>query len=375
MDFHYSEDQVAVRDLAKQILEDRVPTDGILKLLQADGWYDEGTWQALAQASLLGVALPEAYGGAGMGLIELALILEEAGRRIAPLPLIPTLVMGALPIAEFGNDEQKQANLPGVVKGERFLTAALVEEGRRDATRPSTRARAEGDGFVLSGVKTCVPAASIAARILVPATTDDGGVAVFLLDPGTSGVTLQDQQMTSGEPHSLLTLENVPVTAGDRLGGSEQGPAILRWISDRTMVAACAVQLGIADSALEQTAAYQSERKQFGVAIGTFQGPQLRAADAWIDTEAMRATLQQAVWRVATDREAAREIQVAKWWACRGGHRVSHACQHLHGGIGADVEYPIHRWFLAAKQNEMILGGASLHQARLGELLAGGEHA
>lgn len=375
MDFHYSEDQVAVRDLAKQILEDRVPTDGILKLLQADGWYDEGTWQALAQASLLGVALPEAYGGAGMGLIELALILEEAGRRIAPLPLIPTLVMGALPIAEFGNDEQKQANLPGVVKGERFLTAALVEEGRRDATRPSTRARAEGDGFVLSGVKTCVPAASIAARILVPATTDDGGVAVFLLDPGTSGVTLQDQQMTSGEPHSLLTLENVPVTAGDRLGGPEQGAAILRWISDRTMVAACAVQLGIADSALEQTAAYQSERKQFGVAIGTFQGPQLRAADAWIDTEAMRATLQQAVWRVATNREAAREIQVAKWWACRGGHRVSHACQHLHGGIGADVEYPIHRWFLAAKQNEMILGGASLHQARLGELLAGGEHA
>ena len=99
------------------------------------------------------------------------------------------------------------------------------------------------------------------------------------------------------------------------------------------------------------------------------------AADAWIDTEAMRATLQQALWRVATERSAAREIEVAKWWACRGGHRVAHACQHLHGGIGADVEYPIHRWFLAAKQNEMILGGASLHQARLGELLASGEEA
>jgi alkylation response protein AidB-like acyl-CoA dehydrogenase len=375
MDFHYSEDQIAIRDLAKQILEDRVPAAGILKLVQADGWYDGGTWQALAQASLLGVALPESCGGAGMGFAELGLILEEAGRRVAPLPLIPTLVMGAMPIAEFGNDVQKQMNLPGVAKGERFLTAALVEEGRRDPTCPRTRARTEADGFVLSGVKTCVPAAKIAARILVPAATDDDGVAVFLVDPGASGVTLEDQQMTSGEPHSLLTLDNVSVAAGDRLGGPKDGAAILRWTLDRTMVAACAVQLGIADSALEQTAAYQSERKQFGVAIGTFQGPQIRAADAWIDTEAMRATLQQALWCVATERYAAREIEVAKWWACRGGHRVAHACQHLHGGIGADVEYPIHRWFLAAKQNEMILGGASLHQARLGELLASGEEA
>ncbi|MEO2168690.1 MAG: acyl-CoA dehydrogenase family protein [bacterium] len=375
MDFHYSEDQIAIRDLAKQILEDRVPAASILKLVQADGWYDGGTWQALAQASLLGVALPESCGGAGMGFAELGIILEEAGRRVAPLPLIPTLVMGAMPIAEFGNDVQKQMNLPGVAKGERFLTAALVEEGRRDPTCPSTRARVEADGFVLSGVKTCVPAAKIAARILVPAATDDDGVAVFLVDPGASGVTLEDQQMTSGEPHSLLTLDNVSVAAGDRLGGPKDGAAILRWTLDRTMVAACAVQLGIADSALEQTAAYQSERKQFGVAIGTFQGPQIRAADAWIDTEAMRATLQQALWRVATERSAAREIEVAKWWACRGGHRVAHACQHLHGGIGADVEYPIHRWFLAAKQNEMILGGASLHQARLGELLASGEEA
>ena len=369
MDFAYTEDQIAIRDLARQILEDQVPTDKLLGLLGAEDWYACDLWEALAQASLLGVALPEAYGGAGMGFEELCLVLHEAGRRAAPTTLVPTLVMGAAPIAEFGTDEQKQALLPAVVSGDSVLTAALVEEGRRDPARPRTTATEDGGGFVLSGTKTCVPAASIATRILVPAATGDGAVGVFLVDPNAAGVTLTAQQVTTGEPHSLVELKNVRVEAAEVLGDPRGGAAVLRWISDRTMVASCAVALGLAESGLEQTAAYQSERKQFGVAIGSFQGPQLRAADAWIDVEAMRGTLQQAVWRLSTGRDAERAIEVAKWWACRGGHRVAHACQHLHGGMGADVEYPIHRWFLAAKQNEVILGGASQHQARIGELL------
>jgi alkylation response protein AidB-like acyl-CoA dehydrogenase len=372
MDFEYSEDQVAIRDLAKQILEDCVPTDQILKLVQADGWYDRNTWKALADASLLGLGISEEDGGSGMGMEELVLVLEQAGRRAAPLPLLSTLVLGALPIAEFGTDEQKNQNLPEVAAGKRFLTAGLVEEGRRSAARCRTTATRVDGGYTLSGEKQCVPGASIASRILVPAQTDNGKVAVFLLDPATEGVTLLDQEVSSGEPHSQLVLADARVQDADILGSLDNGEEILDWIEARGMIAACSLQLGIADSALAQTVEYQTTRHQFGVPIGSFQGPQLRAADAWIDIEAMRSTLEQAVWRLATGREARREILVAKWWACRGGHRVAHTCQHLHGGIGADVEYPIHRWFLAAKQNEVFLGGASVHQARIGRMLVEG---
>ena len=375
MDFEYSENQTAIEDLAKQILEDCVPTDQILKLVEADGWYDQKTWKSLADASLLGVALPEEFGGAGMGMEELVLVLEQAGRRAAPLPLLPTLILGALPIAEFGTEEQKKQSLPAVVTGERFLTAALVEEGRRSAARCRTTATRVDDGYTISGEKQCVPGASTASLILVPAQTETGKVAVFLVDPASDGVTLRDQEVSSGEPHSEMVLKDVSVRESDLLGSVESGEEILDWIEARGMIAACGIQLGIADSALAQTVEYQTNRRQFGVPIGSFQGPQLRAADAWIDIEAMRSTLQQAVWRLATGREARRAILVAKWWACRGGHRVAHTCQHLHGGMGADVEYPIHRWFLAAKQNEVFLGGASLHQARLGAMLVAGEAA
>ena len=371
MDFSYTEDQTAIRELARQVFEDQVPTDKLLGLLQDPGWYSRDTWAALAQSSLLGVALPESVGGAGMGFEELCLVLHESGRRAAPTPILPTLVMAAAPIAEFGTEAQQQALLPEVISGQSVLTAALVEDGFRDPANARTEAVADGTGFRITGTKTCVPAAAVATRILVPAKTGDGKVGVFLVDPAADGVTLEDQEVTNGEPHSLLRMENVAVGAEDVLGDPHEGAGLIKWIADRTMVAACAVAVGLAESGLEQTAAYQTERRQFGVPIGSFQGTQIRAADAWIDVEAMRATFQQAVWRLSTGRDADKAIEVAKWWACRAGHRVAHACQHLHGGMGADVEYPIHRWFLAAKQNEVILGGASQHQAKIGELIAG----
>ncbi|MBM4266180.1 MAG: acyl-CoA dehydrogenase [Deltaproteobacteria bacterium] len=373
MDFSLTEDQNAIRDLARSILEDRA-TDERVKQLAADPeWYDLDLWRDLARASLLGVALPEEHGGGGFGLLELCLVCEEAGRRIAPLPLLPTLVLGALPIAEFGSPAQKRAFLPDVVSGELFLTAALTEIGGTDPSRPRTTARRSGSGWVLDGEKACVPAADRAARIVVPAQADDGAVAVFLVDPKATGVGLSRETTTNGEPQFGLALRGVQVGDDDVLGDPRAGAGIARWIETRGLVAICALQLGIADGALRRTAAYVSERKQFDRAIGTFQAVQMRAADAFIDVEAIRSTLYQAVWAVAEERDAARAVEVAKWWACRAGHRVAHAAQHLHGGIGADLEYPIHRFFLWAKQNEYALGGASPHLARLGAMLVQGE--
>jgi alkylation response protein AidB-like acyl-CoA dehydrogenase len=367
MDFSYGEEQQAVRDLARRILADGTSHDRAKTLESSGEWFDDALWAELGRAQIPGLALPEAFGGGGLGILEVCLVLEEAGRHLAPVPLLPTLVLGGLPIAEFGSAEQRARWLPTAASGEAVLTAALHETGSADPTRPRTRARRVADAWRLDGVKECVPAAHRAACILVPARTD-GGVGVFLLDPRAAGVKLERQETTNREPQGRLLLSDAP--AGDLLGDVARGGSILEWIVERAQVALAALQLGVAEEALRRTAEYISNRKQFGRPIASFQGVALRAADGWIDLEAMRATLTQAAWRLSQGLPAAREVPTARWWACRGGQRIANTAQHLHGGIGADVDYPIHRYFLWAKQIEMTLGGGSEQLARLGALLA-----
>ena len=373
MDFSFSEDQEAIAQLARQIISGQATDDRIKALWHDPDWYDTELWTQLGEAGLLGIPLAGEFGGGDMGLIELAVLCEEAGRCIAPLPLLSTLVLAALPIQEFGSEEQKKRLLDGVAAGKTLLSAGLSELGRTDPARPSTAATRDGAGWVLNGQKVCVPDASRARRILVGARTAENEVGIFLVNPEQSGVTLERESTTNGEPQFTLKLDAVPVPTEDVLGDPARGADILTWIERRAVVALSALQLGISDASLGRTAAYASERKQFDRPIGSFQAVGMRSADAFIDVEAIRSTLYQAIWAIDSDHDVARAVEVAKWWACRAGHRVSHSVQHLHGGTGADVEYPIHRFFLWTKHTEYTLGGASAHLARLGKLLADGE--
>lgn len=218
----------------------------------------------------------------------------------------------------------------------------------------------------------CVPAAHLAHCILVPARSDDSAVGVFVVEPGASGVAIERQITTNREPQGRLTLDGAEVSADAVLGEPGNGAGVARWITDRALVGLCAIQMGVAEEALRRSADYTGQRKQFDRPIATFQGVAMRAADAYIDIECMRSTLYQAAWRVSAGLPAGREISAAKWWACRGGQRVAHTAQHLHAGIGSDVDYPIHRFFLWSKQIELTLGGASHHLARLGSMLTTG---
>jgi len=371
MDFSFTEEQEAVRDLARQILQDRSEAEHIAAIERSEEGIDRELWQSLAEANLLGVAIAEEYDGSGFGFFELCLLLEEQGRALSPVPLLASLVMAGLPIAEFGSQAQRSRLLPKLASGEAILSAALSEAGSSDPTRPQVAARAEGGGFfLLEGEKICVPVAELASHILVPARIDEDRVGLFLVDPRAEGVWLEREVTTNYEPQSSLRLSGARVSGDDILGDPEHGAAIVRWIEEHTLAALCAIQLGIADEALRRTAEYTATRKQFDRLIATFQGVALRAADAYIDVEAMRSTLWQAVWRLDTGRPATKEVMAAKWWACRGGQRVVHTAQHLHAGIGSDIDYPIHRFFLWSKQLDLTLGGAGLHQQRLGALLA-----
>jgi alkylation response protein AidB-like acyl-CoA dehydrogenase len=370
MDFSLSEEQEATRDLARQILSDRM-THERLKELEAGGeGFDRVTWAELAKAGLLGIALPEDAGGSGLGFVALCRLHEEIGRTVAPVPVLPTVVLGALPIAQFGTDAQRQQYLPGVVAGDAVLTAALVETGT-DALHPTTTARADGDGWRVDGVKTCVPAGLVADRMLVPAAAgDDGAIVVLIVDPTSSGVTRERQDTTSGIPEARLELDGVHVPAADVLGDAATGAAIVDWIVERATAAMCSIATGVCEQALKMTAEYTKTREQFDRPIATFQAVGQRAADAYIDTEAIRLTALQAAWRLEAGLPAAAEVAVAKFWAADGGQRVVHAAQHLHGGIGVDRDYPLHRYFLWAKELELTLGGATPQLLKLGGILA-----
>jgi 3-oxocholest-4-en-26-oyl-CoA dehydrogenase beta subunit len=370
MDFSLTEEQEATRDLARQILSDRI-THERLKELEAGGeGFDRDTWAELAKAGLVGIALPEDAGGSGLGFVALCQLLEEVGRTVAPVPVLPTVVLGALPIAQFGTEEQRQRLLPGVVAGDTVLTAALVETGT-DPLHPTTTARPDGDGWRVDGVKTLVPAGLIADRILVPAVAgDDGLIVVLIVDPTANGVMRERQDTTSGIPQARVELDGVHVDGSDVLGDAESGAGIVDWIVERATAAMCSIATGVCEQALRMTAEYTKTREQFERPIATFQAVGQRAADAYIDTEAVRLTALQAAWRLEAGVPAAAEVAVAKFWAADGGQRVVHAAQHLHGGIGVDRDYPLHRYFLWAKELELTLGGATPQLLKLGGILA-----
>ena len=363
MDFALTPEQEALRELAGKLLSVHV-THERLKVLDADPEaFDRPTWDALAETKLLGIAIPEEFGGSGLGLIELCLLLEQIGRTVAPLPAWPTLVLGALPIAELGTPEQRRRWLTGVAAGEGILSGALVEAASDAPTRPATTARRDGTAWRLDGVKTCVPVAHLAARIVVPAR-EGADVALFLVDPRAAGVTLERQMATNREPQARMTLAGAP---GEPLA---RGGAAVTWLIERALVGLCAMQLGVTERALRMTAEYTIKREQFGKPIASFQAVHQRAADAYIDVEAIRLTTWQAAWRLATGKPASTEVAIAKFWASEAAHRVVYAAQHLHGGIGVDVDYPLHRYYFWSKQIELTLGSQTRQLARVGAELA-----
>jgi alkylation response protein AidB-like acyl-CoA dehydrogenase len=210
----------------------------------------------------------------------------------------------------------------------------------------------------------------LAARILVPARIAEGEVGVFLVDPNAPGVTIERQVTTTGEPLGEVTMKGVRVSGDEVLGAGEKGAQILAWLLPRATVALCALELGVVDRALRMTAEYTAQRRQFDRPIATFQAVAQRMADAYIDVEAIRVATWNAAFRLSAGLPATEAVAIAKFFSAEAGHRVVYAAQHLHGGIGFDLDYPIHRYYLSSKQIELTLGSAVTHLVRLGAELS-----
>lgn len=369
MDFTLTDEQKAISSLTAQILTDACPLERLKAVERSDAGYDANLWGELATAGLLAVALPEKYGGSGGGFLDLCLLLQEQGRRVAMVPLIPSIVGGALPLLRFGTAEQQERFLPGIAAGKTILTTALVDSAG-DPRTPTTTATADGKGWKLSGEKIGVPFAHAAAAVLVGARTSDGRIGLFIVDPQAAGVTLARQETMSWEPQATVTLKNVQVGADALVGPLTSDAAVLNWVIDRVIVAHCAVAAGACQEAMRLTAEYASNRKQFDKPIAMFQAVGQRMADCYIDNEAVNLTMLQAASRLSEEMPSDKEVATAKYWAAEGGSRIGHAGLHIHGGISIDIDYPIHRYFLWLKQIENTLGAATPQLVRLGSLIA-----
>jgi 3-oxocholest-4-en-26-oyl-CoA dehydrogenase beta subunit len=390
MDFSLSEAQTEIAGLARKILHER-DAGG-----PDTGGPDTGQrqWADLAAAGVLAAGLPESLGGAGLGFVEQCSVLAETGRAASPVPYLPSVVLGAGAIAAFGTADQRRRWAAPAGTGTLLITAALAEEDSDDPASPSTVAERTADGWRLTGVKTGVPAARRADLVLVPATVTTGRAGVtggaggtgraggdevltFLVEPADHGVTMQPQELTDGADAGRLVLDGTVLDDSRVLGKPGRDKDVTGWLVARGTVGLCAVQAGVVARALELTAEYARHREQFGRPIGSFQAVAQRLADAYTDVEAVWLTMWQAAWLLATsphdDAEVAAAVATAKFWAADAGHRVAHTAVHVHGGIGIDISYPVHRYFTAAKRAEFSLGGATEQLHRLGDLLAAGE--
>lgn len=348
MDFSLNELQRELVDLARQILRQGTGPERLAMLEASGSRFDGELWRELVDAGLGAVGLAESAGGPGLGFFETCLVLEEAGRSVAPVP-IAGHACGMLALQEAGAvDAIAKINADG---------AWLAASARRDAS--NTLQFSAGK---VSGSLPLVPHAAGSCSLLVPARSE-GEWQLVLVDTDASGLKLEVQVSTSLEPCARLQADDAAARA---IGTA----ALLPWLAERLSVGACALQTGVVAEALAISTRYVAEREQFGVTIGSFQSVNHRLADCFIDLMNLRLLVQAAASRLDREPLATLDVLAAQSWSAEAGHRVLASCQHVHGGIGHDRSYGLWRYALAARHLELLHGGCTAAIAALGAAIA-----
>ncbi len=367
MDFALSEEQELLSKSARDFLSTECPKSLVKEIEASEEGYSPEPWKKMAELGWMGLALPEEYGGAGFSLLDLAVLFEEFGRAATPSPMFSTVVMGALPILDWGTEEKKKALLPKVATGELILTMAIAEpEVDYDPRFVATRAVPQDGGYVISGTKLFVAYAHIADYMLVVARTEGAagnneGITVFIVDAKTQGINLTPLTTIAADKQFEVVFDKVSVSSGDVLGKLNNGVSLLKASLAKAAAIQCAIMVGGAEQELEMTANHAKTRVQFERPIGTFQAVQHRLADMLTDVNGARWITYNAVWRLCEGLSAGREVAIAKAWTSSACQRVATSAQQLHGGSGLDLDYDLHYYFRRAKAYELNLGAAPVH--------------
>ena len=368
MDFALDETQQAVARVAAEVLGQARPA-GPRAAAGDEGGFDTALWKELGRAGLLALALPAWLGGDGLGVLDVAVALTEVGRRAASVPALATLVLGVLPVVRWGDRDLQQALLPGVAAGDTVLTAAVREPSGVMPARPATTATLGRTPGTVSGVKIGVPYAAAADWILVPASLEVGGTAVVVVKASAEGVSWQRTHSSSGEPEYTLRLDQAPVAGllGSVKGdGQEGGGRAAEDLYQLAVAGACCLADGALAGALALTTAHVAAREQFGRPLATFQAVAQHIADVYITSRTLHLAALSACWRMQVGRDAGSDLDVAAYWLAGQAPEAMRTCHHLHGGIGMDVTYPLHRYSALVKDLVRFVGGADYRLDRLG---------
>ncbi|KUI04228.1 acyl-CoA dehydrogenase [Mycolicibacterium acapulense] len=361
MDFRTTEASEDLGGLVRTIVDSVVTPERQRELDRLEQRFDKTLWGKLIEADVLSAAAPESVGGGGFGVLEQVAILVALGRQLSAVPYLESVVLGAGALARFAPEALQQEWAVPAIKGDKVLTVALDGE----MGQGPVQAQSSGAGYRLTGSRTQVPYGPVADAFLIPAETDSG-LKVFLVAATDPGVTVESLSTTGHGSVAHVELQGTEVDAGRVVGDGD----VAAWLTVRAALGRSAFQLGVLERALELTAEYAREREQFDRPIGSFQAVSSRLADGYIDVKALRLTLTQAAWRLSEDLPADVDVSTAAFWAADAGHRVAHTTVHVHGGVGIDIDHPVHRYFLAAKQTEFAVGGATGQLLRIGRELA-----
>ena len=363
MNFSFSSDQQLLKNSARAFLDEHMKPATVRLLWDDPRGESEALWQEMAELGWLGLSLPEAHGGSGLGMVETAILLEEMGHAALPGPYLPT-VLAARAIEEAGTNAQRMRWLSAIATGEARATLALLDadlDWRPEGTR--TRAEKSATGWTLSGTKRFVPWAHVADVLLVPARTPDG-LTLFLVDPAAAGLTLEPAQVMDGATRLVtVTLDATPVGGDGVLGAAGQAGPLLASLLRRGAVGAAAEMLGAARRCLDMAVGYAKVREQFGQPIGSFQAIRHKCAEMLLEVENSHAAVYYSAWALdARAEDAELAASVAKAYVGDAARRVCGEAIQVHGGIGFTWEYDLHLYFKRAKALEAMYGDADHHR-------------
>ncbi|MEB2283247.1 MAG: hypothetical protein B6D46_05750 [Polyangiaceae bacterium UTPRO1] len=379
MDLVLTEEQEMLARSAREFVGGRSSLRRVRELRDsgdADG-FSRQLWREMAALGWLGITIPEAYGGAGLGWMEQMVVLEAMGRGLMPEPFTSTVLLAANALLLGGSDAQKQAHLAPIAAGERIAAVAYQEAGSRyDAHKVATAATRSGGGWTISGEKIQVLDGHVADVIVASARTaggrdDAAGITLFIVAADTPGVTIERQSRIDARNAALVRFDGVAVGADAVLGAVDAGGALLERVLDRARIGLAAEMLGSMQAAFEMTNEYLKTRVQFGVPIGSFQALKHRAAKMYIELELARSAVMGAHRALDEGRDDATVAKLASLVKARCSDAfvlVGNECVQMHGGIGVTDEHDIGFFFKRARVAEMTFGDAAFHRDRTARL-------
>lgn len=371
MNFAFSEEQEELRRLARKWLADRSPSPVVRSLMETESGYDGAMWSEMAQMGWQGMAIPEEYGGAGFGQLELAVLFEEMGRSLLTAPFFSTVALGAAAILEAGSEKQKHDLLGRVAAADITIALATTEpNGRWDETGVEAVAEPFGGGWSINGVKSFVIDGHTADFLVVAARTSEG-VSLFLVEGEIEGITrrrLETMDMTRKQAE--LTLTDVKVSDDRLVGSPGAGWAVVERVLEKAIVNLAAEQVGGAQMCLEMSVEYAKTRHQFGRPIGSFQAIKHKCADMLVQVESAKSACYYAAWAASEDNdELSLVAPMAKSYCSEAFFHCASENIQIHGGIGFTWEHDAHLYFKRAKSSELMFGDPAYHRARLADRL------